>query len=197
MSRIAIFGAGGKMGRRIVRRLESAGGYELRCVEKSDEAALDEGDRATLTDWFGGVAKQDVVCALHRGPDAAYPTGEQLAREMYAPVRDVYRLAVEQMAILEPALVESLASTLIAATKEALDEVVRMGVPEHAARQFLMGHLRVLHAVIFGFADFEVSDGAKQAMASARGRIFRDDWKAQIFDRAGILKSVREIVDAE
>jgi predicted dehydrogenase len=43
---------------------------------------------------------------------------------MYAPVMNNYRIAVEQMAILEPALVETFAATCITAIKEAYDIAV-------------------------------------------------------------------------
>src|SRR5690606_21817772 len=97
------------------------------------------------TDWFGGVvAKQYIVCALYHGPEEDYAKGEKIACDMYAPVIEPYRVTVEQMAILEPALVETFAATCISAIKEALDIAVNdFGVPEAAAREFLFGHIRI------------------------------------------------------
>ena len=155
----------------------------------------DETDPRAQRDWFGGVAKQDVVCALFAGAEEHYAVGERLAREMFKPVKDTYRVTVEQMAVLEPALVETFSSTLVEAMREGFDEAVRMGVPERAARAFFMGHIRVQFAVLFGYADFQFSDGAKLAMKQARDLLLRPDWKEKVFDRAAIRRSVRNIVE--
>ena len=40
-----------------------------------------------------------------QGPEEDYARGEAIARAMYAPVMRSHRVTVEQMAILEPALV--------------------------------------------------------------------------------------------
>jgi len=149
----------------------------------------DEMTEAGRTDWFGGVvARHHVVCALYHGKEDDYSLGE-----LYAPVGNTYRITVEQMAILEPALVETFSSTLIVAIKEAYDEAVRMGVPAEAAWEFLSGHARIQFAVIFGFAGFEFSDGAKLAIARAGDKIFKPDWKERIFNRDAIKHSVAEI----
>ncbi len=156
----------------------------------------DETEPEAMTDWFGGItAKQHIVCALHRGPEEHYVLGEQLARAMYAPVMNAYRVTVEQMAILEPALAETFAATLVTAMKEALDETVKLGVPEEAAREFLFGHIRIELAIVFGFAGFPFSDGAKLAIEQAYEKIFRPDWKEKIFAREALTESVNAITD--
>ena len=159
----------------------------------------DEVDEAARKDWFGGIhAKQHIVCALHqaasnREPEEVYALGEQVARAIYAPVLNSYRVTVEQMAILEPALAETFAATLVTAMKEALDEAVKMGVPEEAAREFLFGHVRIEMAIVFGFAGFPFSDGAKLAIEQAYDKIFQPDWKEKILDRTALKESVRQI----
>jgi D-apionate oxidoisomerase len=155
----------------------------------------DETDPRAQRDWFGGIAKQDVVCALFAGVEEHYAVGERLAREMFRPVKDTYRVTVEQMAVLEPALVETFSSTLVEALREGFDEAVRMGVPEPAARAFFMGHIRIQFAVLFGYADFGFSDGAKLAMKLARDLLLKPDWKQKVFDRAAIRRSVQNIVE--
>jgi len=153
----------------------------------------DETDPKAQCDWFGGIAKQDAVCALFSGSENYYVEGEKLAREIYRPVKNTYRITVEQMAILEPALVETFSSTLIEAMKEAFDEAVKMGVPGDAARAFMMGHVRIQFAVLFGYADFQFSDGAKLAMKQAHDKIFKPDWKEQIMNLSSIKQSVVDI----
>lgn len=146
------------------------------------------------TDWFGGVhAKQHIVCALHRGPESDYAKGEAIARDIYAPVMNAYRVTVEQMAILEPALVETFSATVITAIKQALDEAIKLGVPEEAAREFLFGHIRIELAIIFGFAGFPFSDGAKLAIQQAYDKIFLPNWKDNIMNMDALRKSVGEI----
>lgn len=155
----------------------------------------DEVTEEARTDWFGGVhAKQHIVCALHRGPESDYERGEAIAKAMYAPVLNAFRVTVEQMAILEPALVETFSATVITAIKEALDIAVNdMGVPEDAAREFLFGHIRIELAIIFGYAGFPFSDGAKLAIAQAYEKIFKPDWKEQIMNLDALKQSVANI----
>ena len=158
----------------------------------------DEVTEEGRTDWFGGVhAKQHIVCALHHGPEADYAVGEAMSKAMYAPVINSYRMSVEQMAILEPALAETFAATLVTAMKEALDETVKMGVPEEAAREFLFGHVRIEMAIVFGFAGFPFSDGAKLAIEQAYDKIFKPDWKQNIMDLSALKESVKQITHAE
>jgi len=154
----------------------------------------DEVTEEARTDWFGGVkAKHHIVCALHHGPEADYALCEQVARDMYAPVMKSFRITVEQMAILEPALVETFAATCISAIKEAYDEAVKMGVPAEAAWEFLSGHVRIEFAIIFGFSGFPFSDGAKLAIKNAYEKIFKPDWKQNIMNLEALKASVAEI----
>ncbi|MCS6848254.1 MAG: phosphogluconate dehydrogenase C-terminal domain-containing protein [Anaerolineae bacterium] len=154
----------------------------------------DEVDEAARTDWFGGVkAKQHIVCALHHGCEEAYATGEYIARAIYAPVMNAYRVTTEQMALLEPALVETTAGTCIAVMKEAYDAVVAMGVPAEAAYEFLSGHVRTLFASIFGVSGFPLSDGANYAIAQAKRAMLQPDWKAKVLSIERVRRSVAEI----
>jgi D-apionate oxidoisomerase len=155
----------------------------------------DETDPAAKADHFGGVlAKQHIVCALMQGPEAHYALGEEVAREIYKPVMRAHRVTVEQMAILEPALSETVGATLALALREATDEAVRRGVPEQAAIDFMLGHLNIELAIAFGaFPDGKFSDGALHAIAQARPLIFRDGWLERVFAPDAVLKSVHDI----
>jgi hypothetical protein len=147
-------------------------------------------------DWFGGdFNPQHIVCALHHGPEADYARGEKIAIDMYSPVIKSHRITVEQMAILEPALVETFSATLIQTMWEMMNKVIEMGVPEEAARAFLFGHIRIELAIIFGFAGFPFSDGAKLAIEKARPRIFQPGWQENVMNIENIQQSVREITD--
>lgn len=129
-------------------------------------------------DWFGGVeASQHVVCALYHGPDADYEKGAQIASDMYGnercPVIKTHKITVEQMAILEPALVETFAAAMIQAIKDLRDVAVeQLGVPAEACDAFLLGHLRTELAIVFGYAGFPFSDGALLAIQKAQERVF-------------------------
>lgn len=154
----------------------------------------DEVTEEARADWFGGVhAKHHIVCALHHGPESDYAKGEQIARAIYAPVMNAYRVTVEQMAILEPALAETFSATVITAIKEAYDEAVKMGVPAEAAWAFLSGHARIEFAIIFGHTGFPFSDGAQLAIRKAYDKIFKPDWKKSVMDKDAIRQSVAEI----
>lgn len=157
----------------------------------------DETDPEARRDWFGGVkAKQNIICSLHHGPEEDYAKGEAIARTIFAPVMRAHRLTTEQMAILEPALVETLALTCFTVIREGMDEAIRMGVPEPAVRDFLFGHIRTIVAIVFDFAGAPVSDGAKLAVNQAKGQIFQPDWK-KVMQIENIEKSVKAITKAE
>jgi hypothetical protein len=161
----------------------------------------DDLEEARRYDWFGGVhASQHIVCALHRGPEADYARGEQLALDMFGndecPVIKSHRITVEQMAILEPALVETFAAAMIQSVKHLRDEVVnRMGVPAEACDAMLMGHLRIELAIVFGWAGFPFSDGAMLAIRKAQERLFVPDWKERVLSLDAIRASVKEITE--
>ena len=157
----------------------------------------DETDPEARRDWFGGVkAKQNIICSLHQGPEEDYAKGEAIARTIFAPVMRAHRLTTEQMAILEPALVETLALTCFTVIREGMDEAIRMGVPEPAVHDFLFGHIRTTAAIVFDFAGAPVSDGAKLAVNQAKGQIFQPDWK-KVMQIENIEKSVKAITKAE
>lgn len=145
-------------------------------------------------DFFGGtLAKQVIVCTLLQGEEEVYAIGEKLASTMYAPVSKSYRMTVEQMALLEPALVETLSSTCLTIVKEGLDEVIKRGVPAEAAREFLMGHINIQLAVLFKELPNAVfSDAANKALARGRKILFKDDWK-QIFEPDNVMEQVNDI----
>lgn len=153
----------------------------------------DETDPLAMRDWFGGVhAAQSIVSALHQGPEEDFAKGEALAQAMYGPVINSHRVTTEQMAILEPALAETLAATCITVIREGMDEAIRLGVPPAAARDFLLGHIRTELAIIFDESGFPFSDGAKLAIQEAKPRLFREDWK-EVFDLENLRASVRSI----
>ncbi len=158
----------------------------------------DETDPAARTDWFGGVkAKQHIVCSLHHGPESAYANGEAIARAIYAPVMNAYRVTTEQMAMLEPALVETTAGTCIVVMKEAFDVLVERGVPAEAAFEFLSGHVRTIFASAFGISGFPLSDGANYAIAQAKLGMLQPDWKDKLLSMESLKRSVTEIAHAE
>ena len=155
----------------------------------------DETSAEAKADFFGGVAaKQHIVCALMQGPDAHYGLCEEIARAIYAPVMRAHRCSVEAIAILEPAMAETVGATLALALREATDEAIRRGVPQQAAMDFMLGHLTIELAIAFGvFPEGKFSDGALQAIAAARPVIFRENWLDHVLDPEAILASVRDI----
>jgi D-apionate oxidoisomerase len=158
----------------------------------------DETDPLAQRDFFGGEhAKQHIVCCLMSGPEQAYAAGEEIARIIYKPVMKSHRCNVEQMAILEPVLSETVLGTCLTILREATDEAVRRGVPVEAARDFLLGHMRVELAIVFQEKKGAVfSDGALKAIERARNVIFRPDWK-NVFEPEAIAESVDHITRLE
>jgi len=144
-------------------------------------------------DFYGGVtAKQSIVVALMHGSEAHYQLGEQVAQDMYGPIKDTYRITLEQMAILEPAMVETLAQTCMEVVKEGYDRIVGLGLPEAAARDFVLGHLRIQIAVLFGEVNGTFSDAAYKISKRAKPILFKENWE-RIFEMDDIRMQVRDI----
>lgn len=145
-------------------------------------------------DFFGGtLAKQTIVCALMQGPDADYELGEEVAKTMYAPVSKAYKITMEQMALLEPALVETLSSSCLDLVREGMEEIISRGVPAEAARAFLLGHINIQLAVLFKELPNAVfSDAANKALQRGRSILFKEDWK-KIFEPENVLQQVIDI----
>jgi hypothetical protein len=155
-----------------------------------------ETDPLAHRDFFGGEhAKQHIVCCLAQGPEEHYALGEEIARTIYKPVMNSHRCNVEQMAILEPVLSETILGTCLMMLREATDEAVRRGVPEAAARDFILGHMRVELAIAFQEKEGACfSDGALKAIERAKPVLFQPDWK-RVFEPEAIAESVRHITD--
>lgn len=153
----------------------------------------DESTPEGRRDFFGGVAaRQGIVNALMQGPEAHYALGEAVGKAIYAPVARSHRVTVEQMAILEPGLSETVCASLLVVMREAMDEAVARGVPKEAARDFLLGHMNILGAVIFDEVPGVFSDACNKAIEFGKPVLMRDDWK-RVFEPEEIAASIRRI----
>ncbi|WP_174804424.1 phosphogluconate dehydrogenase C-terminal domain-containing protein [Martelella limonii] len=153
-----------------------------------------EATEAGRKDHFGGIAaEQGVVNALMQGPEEHYALGDAIARAIYAPVARTYRVTVEQMALLEPGLSETVCASLLVVMREAMDEVVARGVSYDCARDFLLGHMNILGAVIFDeVKGGQFSDACNKAIEFGKPALMRDDWK-KVFEPDEIAASIQRI----
>ncbi len=150
----------------------------------------------SFRDFYGGItAKQSIVVALMHGSEAHYALGERISQDMYQPIKDTHRITLDQMAILEPAMVETLAQTCMEVVKEGYDKIVDLGVPEAAARDFVLGHLRIQIAVLFKEVNGTFSDAAYKISKRAKPMLFKEDWQ-RIFDLEEIRRQVRDITES-
>lgn len=153
----------------------------------------DEVDPAARDDRFGGrYARQSIVSALMQGPDEHFTLGEAIARTIWAPVLRSHRVTVDQMALLEPVLSETVCASLLDVMREAMNEVVARGVPAAAARDFLLGHMNILGAVIFNHIPGAFSDACNKAITFGKPALMRDDWK-RVFEPAALAASIERI----
>ena len=144
-------------------------------------------------DFYGGIsARQAAVCALMSGAEKYYDLGVEVTRLIYRPVIRIHRVTVEQMAILEPALVETLSQTCMEMVKEGYDRVVAKGLPADCARDFILGHLRIQIAVLFGEVNGTFSDAAYKISKRAKPVLFKEGW-SKIFEMDDIREQVRDI----
>jgi len=127
------------------------------------------------------------------GDPADYEKGEKLAKTIYAPVSRTFKITAGQMGLLEPALVETLCSTLQVIVREALDVVVEKGVPEEAAREFLLGHMNIQLAVLYNQIPGAVfSDAANKAIDRGKPLLINKDWK-KVFEPDNVMEQIRDI----
>ena len=154
-----------------------------------------EPTETAFRDFYGGItAKQSIVVALMHGSEEHYSLGEKVSQDMYAPIKNTHRITLEQMAILEPAMVETLAQTCMEVVKEGFDRIVELGVPEKAARDFVLGHLRIQIAVLFKEVNGTFSDAAYKISKRAKPILFKENWK-KIFEMEDIRQQVRDITN--
>ena len=147
--------------------------------------------------WGGGLAHQALVFAVAWGDEHSTADDvEHLATTMFAPISRSHRITVTQMAMLEPALSETLTNGCVALIREGLDRVIAGGVPADAAHDFLMGHLQIGISIIFNELDWKLSAGAAMALVEAKHALFKDDWDT-IFSPDAILASVRQITGGD
>ena len=152
-----------------------------------------ETTEAGRKDYFGGIAaEQGVVNALLQGPEAHYELGDEISRVIYAPVMRTHRCTVEQLAYLEPGLSETVCASLLTVMRDAMDEVVKRGVSKQCARDFLLGHMNILGAVIFEEIEGVFSDACNKAIEFGVPALMKEDWK-RVFEPEEILASVKRI----
>lgn len=152
-----------------------------------------EPTEAAFRDFYGGIsAKQSILVALMHGTEEHYRLGEKVSQDMYMPIDKTHRVTLEQMAILEPAMVETLAQTCMEVVKEGFDKIVTLGVPEAAARDFVLGHLRIQIAVLFKEVNGTFSDAAYKISKRAKPILFKENWQ-KIFDMDDIRQQVKDI----
>lgn len=188
----------------IVMCLDAAGPFAGHLPERGDVTYFvshpchppifnDETTPEGRTDYFGGIAaKQGIVNALMQGPEEHYALGEAVGKAIYAPVVRSHRVTVDQMALLEPGLSETVVASLLDIMKEARDEVVARGVPAEAAQDFLLGHLNILAAVTFGHVEGVFSDACNLAIEYGKPVLMKEDWK-RVFEPDEIAASIQRI----
>ncbi len=146
-------------------------------------------------DYYGGIAaKQTVVSAIMHGPEEHFQIGDKLTKVIFQPVTKNYKITVEQMAILEPGFSETLCSTCIKKIRDGLDIVVSKGVPEEVAKEFILGHINIQLAVLFGELPIQFSDAAIKALERAEDILFKEGWE-QIFEIDNIKEQIKAITE--
>lgn len=144
-------------------------------------------------DLFGGTAAvQDIVIALLQGEESKFIEADELCKSMFSPVRESFRITVEQMAVLEPAAAEVVIALCATVMKEAIEEAVLCGVPRPAAESFLLGHIQIPLAIVLKSSN-PFSDAAMIAVDYGRRHVLRDDWK-DVFKRENIQEVLREML---
>lgn len=160
---------------------------------------LDQDTYEARQDRFGGCGgKQDIVMSKIQGDDDRFAQCVEVAKQMYAPVEHAYVMSSEQIAFLEPTLVELLGATCLYAMAETVDEAEKRGIPREAAVSFLTGHIYNLSANFLGYIPGKppVSDACKVAIGLGNRLVMRDDWK-QIWNDDVLNKVIATMLHPE
>ncbi|QEC46757.1 semialdehyde dehydrogenase [Baekduia soli] len=147
-------------------------------------------------DYNGGIVPQDIVCCLASGDESAYAVGEELARDMFAPVARSFRITLDQFILLEPTLSETTAATLLLTIREAMEEAVARGVPADVAKAFMEGHIMIELAIFFGELDASFSISADYAVEQARDKLLAPDWRS-VFEPDQVRAVAEAIADGK
>ena len=71
-----------------------------------------------------------------QGDDERFAQCVEVAKQMYAPVEHAYVMSSEQIAFLEPTLVELLGATCLYAMAETVEEAVKRGNSKRSGSLF-------------------------------------------------------------
>jgi len=93
------------------------------------------------------------------------------------------------MALLEPAAAEVVIAACAVLMKQALEEAVKQGVPEEAARAFLLGHVQIPLAIVFGKVSSPFSDAAQIAVKVGFEKVIKENWR-EVFDREALRETI-------
>jgi D-apionate oxidoisomerase len=144
-------------------------------------------DQPTLEgykDHFGGISGlQDIVSTHWKGAREKYELACDIVRQMFAPVDKVFEITIEQMAFLEPSVVEVCGFSLVSVLKELVEEMDQRGIPKDAAMSFLLGHIKI-ELAIFLLGSNPASDAAMIAMDYGRDKLIKKDWKKVLTDES-------------
>ena len=147
-------------------------------------------------DYFGGVARQDILVSLIEGSEEAFAEGTELCEAIFAPVGTAHRVTPEQFAFLEPSMSELVVATAAAWMKASMDLAIEKGVPPEAARAFMAGHGQIAMAIVFGAEKSPFSDAAQIAVEWGLRELVRPEWK-QVFEHETLSKAIREMLHPE
>ena len=159
---------------------------------------LDQDTPEARADRFGGDGgKQDIVMSLICGQEEVFAKMRETAGDMYA-AEHAYVMTSEQIAFLEPTLVELLGATCLYAMAETVDEAERRGIKREAAVSFLTGHIYNLTCNFLGYIPGKppVSDACKVAIGLGNRLVMGEDWK-KIWDDEVLHKVVDTMLHPE
>ena len=159
---------------------------------------LDQNTPQARADRFGGEGgKQDIVMSKICGTDEVFAKMQETSRDMYA-AQTAYVMTSEQIAFLEPTLVELLGATCLYAMAETVDEAERRGISRDAAISFLTGHIYNLTCNFLGYIPGRppVSDACKVAIGLGSRLVMREDWK-RIWDDEVLHKVIATMLHPE
>jgi hypothetical protein len=147
----------------------------------------------TVVDWRGSIIREGQLLGKRKGIDVDWVAFADAWRGGYQPAMQRVRSGQIPWTNIDGLNRLILNDLILKIIREAMDEAIRRGLSEAAARDFILGHLNVELAILFNqLPGVRMSDAANKTVERAKKEIFAPDWK-KVFERDAIAENIRMI----
>ncbi len=148
-----------------------------------------------MKDHFGGIAaKQAIVCSLMKGTGGGLPKRRRAGLcFLCTGLTGLIKLQSNRWDCSNRHLLKHLLQHAFMLSEKDLMKLLKRGVPDEAARDFLLGHFRIQMAVLFNELPGAVfSDAANKALQRGLKEFIKEDWR-KVFEPDNVKDQIESI----